>query len=156
LEPFTIYSFFELSSNRFLSSYWQFLWQFELGFSWIFLLLMILGRRVTYSYGIDPDKGFVNFLVALIQALFVDNIFTSILHVENNFFLCFVKFFLHKNRFVLSKEFFVAESGEDSLQAEINSSLQSSKKTSRVHSKLETELTDSDNEIPLMGSSTYR
>jgi hypothetical protein len=48
------------------------------------------------------------------------------------------------------------ESGEDSLQAEINSSLQSSKKSSRTHSKLETEFTDSDNDIPLMGSSSYR
>jgi hypothetical protein len=48
------------------------------------------------------------------------------------------------------------ESGEDSLQAEINSSLQSSKKASRTHSKLEHELTDSDNEIPMTGSSSYR
>merc|ERR1711971_1376053 len=46
--------------------------------------------------------------------------------------------------------------GDDSLQAEIHSSLHSSKKTSKADSFKESEVSDSDNDLPAMGSSAYR
>ena len=47
-------------------------------------------------------------------------------------------------------------SGDDSLQAEIHSSLHSSKKTSKADSFKESEVSDSDTDLPAMGSSAYR
>ena len=46
--------------------------------------------------------------------------------------------------------------GDDSLQAELQFSLHSSKKTSKADSSKHSEVSDSDTELPAMGSSAYR
>ena len=46
--------------------------------------------------------------------------------------------------------------GDDSLQAEIHSSLHPSKKTSKADSFKESEVSDSDTDLPAVGSSAYR
>ena len=45
---------------------------------------------------------------------------------------------------------------DDSLQAELQFSLHSSKKTSKADSSKHSEVSDSDTELPAMGSSAYR